>query len=715
MNSVQSTVPDNNAEGAPPRIAIIGNPNVGKSTIFNRLTGASVKVGNYPGVTVERSVGRLDIGGTEALSLIDVPGTYSLSARSAEEQIAIQEALGLGDFPAPDLVLVVLDAGQLTRNLYLAVQLAELRAPMVVALNMVDEALEAPSPEAVSQLLGVPCVGTNARSGSGLDELRDALRAAVEHPPRPTTEVRYPAKLMAVIDRLVAALPEAWRGSVERDRGLALWTLLSVDKNDELENIPSTLRRASLNAYTELEPVLDVDEVVIETRYRYIEEQLLAGRSSSKTEIKRPFSERIDRIALHPLFGFALFVAVMLLLFQTLFAWSDPLIGAVENGIAALQGLASSTLPSGIFRDLITEGVSGGVGNVVVFLPQIVLLFFLLGLLEDCGYMSRIAYLMDRIMRSCGLHGRAFVPMFSGFACAVPAILATRTMERQRDRLLTMMVVPLMSCSARLPVYTLIIAALFPPASVYGISIQSWLMVGMYLFSTATALVAAAVLGRTAVKGRHVPLLMELPPYRTPDLWSTVHMVWQRSRSFLKEAGTVILACTILLWALLSFPKPAPIALDAASAKSNTEMSQPSALEQSYAGQLGKTLEPAIEPLGFDWKIGVGWIGAFAAREVFVSTMGLVYGIGDEDVESPLRERLRAESTADGKPRYTPLVGLSLMIFFALACQCMSTLAVVKRETRTWRWPAFMFAYMTALAWVCSFVVYQGGVWLGYG
>jgi ferrous iron transport protein B len=371
-------------------------------------------------------------------------------------------------------------------------------------------------------------------------------------------------------------------------------------------------------------------------------------------------------------------------------------------------------------------------------------LFLFIGLLEDSGYMARVAYLMDRALRAVGLHGRAFVPMMSGFACAVPAIMATRTMERRRDRLLTMLVVPLMSCSARLPVYTLLIGALFPPSHVFGfVPVQGLLMVAMYVFSTSIALIAAAVLGRTLVRGPSVPLILELPPYRWPGVPSVLKMVWLRARSFLREAGTVILGFTIVMWVLLSYPKPAPDpALAArpavtsqvvASGPSEAAVGAPavtpagadvasegareaSALEQSFGGRLGKMLEPALAPLGFDWKIGVGIIGAFAAREVFVSVLGMVYGLGEigDDQLAPLRERMRAETRANGRPVYTPLVGLSLMVFFALACQCMSTLAVVRRETQSWRWPVFMFGYMTSLAWVMSFIVYQGGRALGF-
>jgi ferrous iron transport protein B len=381
-----------------------------------------------------------------------------------------------------------------------------------------------------------------------------------------------------------------------------------------------------------------------------------------------------------------------------------------------------------MLEDLIVDGIIAGVGSVLVFLPQILLLFFLLGLLEDLGYLARVAYLMDRIMRTMNLHGRAFVPMLSGFACAVPAIMATRTMERQRDRILTMLVIPLMTCSARLPVYSLVIAALIPSSTFGGLSTQSLLMVGMYLFSMITSLVAAWVLSRTVrpLRARRLPFVIELPPYRAPRLLDIVRMMWSKTSMFLREAGTVILVCTVVLWALLYFPRTLPdeapryddLIVEAQARHDDTaalelERARAQALmEHSFGARMGKGIEPALEPLGFDWKIGVGIIGAFAAREVFVATMGVIYGAGDD--ESKLRDRLHDERKPDGARAYTPLAGLSLMVFFALACQCMSTLAVVKRETGGYRWPLFLFAYMTVLAYSASFLLFQVGTLLGF-
>jgi ferrous iron transport protein B len=700
---------------AHPVVVLFGNPNTGKTSLFNHLTGMRARVGNYPGITVERRFGtaRLEhpTGAARDIRVVDAPGTYSLSARSREEQIALREVLGLDERVDPAAVIVVLDAGQLSRSLYLVTQLLELRVPLVVALNMWDEASEvAPKAAALAELLGVPVVPTNGHDGSGVDALLARTVELVDRrePFVPAFEVRYPEMLRRAADRVADVLPSTWRGSVERDRALALWALTSLGDDDELTGIPDALRERVAEVLAEGE---DVDLVVAASRYAAIDE-LLARLELREPRVRSASTERADRILLHPLGGTLVFVATMLVVFQALFSWSDPAIALIEGAMSWCQAALGAALPAGILRDLLVNGIVGGVGNVLVFLPQILLLFLFIGLLEDSGYMARVAYLMDRVMRTLGLHGRAFVPMLSGFACAVPAILATRTLERQRDRMLTMLVVPLMSCSARLPVYSLIIAALFPVGSVAGLPVQALLLMAMYLFGLLLALLAAWVLGRTVVRGRRVPLILELPPYRLPRLRPTLLMLREKASQFLTEAGTVILAATIVLWALLSFPRYEP---PVGSPPERAEVSAARALEQSYGGRLGKALEPAIAPLGFDWKIGTGIIGAFAAREVFVSTMALVYGVGEVDESAaPLRDRLRAERGPGGEPAYSPLVGLSLMVFFALACQCMGTLAVVRRETRSWRWPALLFAYMTTLAYLASLAVYQGGRLLGF-
>jgi len=627
----------------------------------------------------------------------------------------------------------------LTRNLYLVVQLLELGRPVVVALNMVD-LLDAPEEsvdvDAMAKALGVPVVPISAKTGDGEKELLEAIDNTLIDPARGVSAPRWtPGEALAGdVQALEQAIPEDWHcGDERRSQAVALWALLSVDEDDELKGIPANVR-AMVAERRELAAAQsrDIDEEIVRGRFEWIDRVaptfLREGNSTKAT-----WSERLDTLLLNPWSGFPLFLLAMGLLFQSLFSWADPAIGAVEGAFGWLGGQVGSALPDGFFHDLITEGIIAGVGSVIVFLPQILLLFLFVTIMEASGYMARVAFLMDRIMRLMGLNGKAFVPMLSGFACAIPAIMATRTMERRRDRLVTMMVVPLMTCSARLPIYTLIIATLFPANMYFGMPVQGLLMVFMYIFSTVIALAAAAVLSRTILKGPAVPLLMELPPYRMPEWRTVLRETWEKGRVFLTEAGTVILVCTIGLWLLLSFPKNAE--LDAPfearrvvaeqSLEGDTQAAELSLIHQeqaashlrnSYAGQMGRTIEPALRPLGFDWKIGVGLIGAFAAREVFVSTMGLVYGVGADVDEgsTSLRDRIKNESHQSGEKVYTPLVGMSLMIFFALACQCMATIAVVRRETHSWFWPLFMFGYMTALAWGASFLTYQGGLLLGF-
>ncbi len=696
-------------------VALTGNPNTGKTTLFNQLTGSSAKVGNYPGVTVEHQVGALRLDRAGPVRVMDVPGTYSLSARSAEEQLAIRAIAGLQPIERPDLVVAVVDSTQLTRNLYLVLQVIEMGLPVVVALNMVDQLEhrgDEVDVEALERELSVPIVPIVASRGEGLDQLRRTVDDVLATPALGLPGWRgTPAgpELELDIETVALELPDDWwQGDTNRRRALALWALLSVDIDDELNAIPDSVRRAVLDRRALAEVGgREIDREVIAGRYAWIDERA-DGFLTSAPE-KKTLTDRVDRVLLHPLVGFATFVVLMAVVFQSLFTWADPAIDAIESLVGTVGSTVEGALPAGFLTDLLVSGVIGGVGSVLVFLPQILLLFFFIGLMEDTGYMARVAFLMDRIMKAIGLHGRAFVPMLSGYACAVPAILGTRTMERRRDRMLTMMVVPLMTCSARLPVYGLLIAALYPPNEEAPFA-QGMLMVAMYLFSTVIALLCAFVLGRTLFKGPRVPLILEMPPYRIPHWPSVLRMMWQKSRIFLREAGTVILVCTIAMWLLLSFPK------SEVEPGVDAEVAAGLQVRESYAGELGRLLEPVIEPLGFDWKIGIGLIGAFAAREVFVSTMAVVYDLSEDEDETSvaLRDRVRSQRRPDGSPVFTPLTCFSLMVFFALACQCMSTLAVVKRETGSYGWPVFMFAYMTVLAWVSSLVVYQGGRLLGF-
>lgn len=717
-----------------PSVALAGNPNAGKTTLFNALTGSRARTGNYPGITVEIKRGRWRLS-DRRVDVLDIPGTYSLSARSAEEQVAVDAVLPHGG-GGPDAVVVVTDGTALARHLYLAQQVLFSGRPTVVAINMMDEAeslgvrIDA---DGLSERMGVPVVPIVARRKEGLDALAEAVREVLEDAPAREPEP-VPEGAKSAVASVEAALQDLEGDEAPTARrSRALWAILSIG-DDELDVDPR-LREVVDAAHAEAsEQGRDLDQEIVAARYARIDawmREVTVGADDDEPRL----SDRADAILTHPVAGVLVFALVMFLLFEALFAWSDPLIGLIETGVGWTQELTAAVVPAGPFRDLLIDGVIAGVGNVIVFVPQIALLFVFVTVLEDSGYLARVAFVIDRVMRGVGLHGKAFVPLLSGFACAIPAVMATRTIESRRDRLLTMLVVPLMSCSARLPVYALVIAVVFDADHrVLGVfSLGALVLFAMYALSVGMTLGAAAVLRRTVLKGPRPPLVLELPPYRWPTVSNVGVAVWRRTKSFLVDAGTIILAITIVLWAMLSYPVSDEIAsrfeasrAEAAAQLEGDALEEETArldaaeaqaqLEQSFAGRLGHGIEPVIEPLGFDWRIGIGLIGSFAAREVLVSTLGIVWGIGDDaDEESvPLREALQDARTDDGSPLMTPLSGLALMVFFVLAAQCMSTIAVIKRESGGWKWPLFMVAYMTVLAYVGALVTYQGGLLLGF-
>jgi ferrous iron transport protein B len=715
-----------------PQVLVAGNPNSGKSTLFNALSGGSAHVGNYPGVTVDRTTARMRLG-SQDIELVDVPGMYSLTASSPEEQLAVNALLERNT----RAVLCVVDATTLQRGLYLALQLIESGVPVVVALNMMDAAerlglrIDA---ERLSQLFGAPVIPIVATKRRGLSALSAALATQLgpsggSH----ALDISYPLTLEANVDELIPAVAQ-WRPTTapRQLRVFALWCLLSLG-DDSLRDVPDAVRKAVDDVRTAAGAEgRNLDLEIISARYAWIDSSL--DRVCSVDTPRPPLSERIDRVLTHPIAGLLIFAVVMVGIFEALFAGAEPLIGAIEDATGFMQMQTQALLPDGMLQDLVVEGIIAGVGNVIVFAPQILMLFLFIGFLEDSGYLARVAFVIDRVMKGVGLHGKAFVPLLSGFACAVPAVMATRTIERRRDRLVTMLALPLMSCSARLPIYILVVGTVFAGQSLGWFSAGAIALFSMYTLSVLVTLAAAAVIRRTVLPGPTPTFVLEMPPYRWPSariLWINA---WRRLRIFLVDAGTIILAMTILLWALLSFPKSADVTAHYTAERERVEQLSLSATEKAEAlrsldareasdqlanslgGRFGHAIEPALRPIGFDWQIGVGIIGAFAAREVFISTLGVVFGIGEADEENkPLREALRDARHADGTPVMTPLSGISLMVFFLLACQCMSTIAVVRRESGSWKWPVFLFSYMTVLAYVASFAVYQGGRLLGFG
>ena len=668
-------------------VALAGNPNAGKTTLFNALTGLRQKVANYPGVTVERKEGIWRVSDDKTAKLIDLPGLYSLDANSIDEQIASDVLTGkIIGIDAPDVIVAVVDATNLERNLYLVTQLLEYKIPLVIALTMIDEAEKSETridAEKLSEALKVPVVPIVAAQRRGIEELEAAIFRVME-------------------SRLANnSLP-----------------FFKQNGNSENGNRNSNIVR----------------------RYAWISRVVSDAVEENQTA-ETTVSEKIDRILTHRIFGLTILCAILLLIFQTIFSWATLPMDLLDAGFGALGESAKNNLPAGLFTDLLTDGVIAGVGGVLVFLPQIVLLFFFISILEDTGYMARAAFLMDRLMRGVGLHGKAFVPLLSSFACAIPGIMATRTIENPKDRLATILIAPLMSCSARLPVYTLMIAAFFSGQYVFGfLSVGALIILSMYLLGIVTAIVVAFVLKRTLLKAPAPPLVMELPPYRLPN-WKNVFLnVFQRAGMFVKRAGTVILAISIILWALTTFPRsgnlaeniqnqnPAAVSEEscgcsietpeqqAEKQKQEETAAQSEQLKNSFAGRIGHAIEPIIAPLGFDWKMGVALISSFAAREVLVSTLSIIYNVGkDADAESDsLISAVREAKKDDGSLAWTPLTALTMMVFFVLAMQCMSTIAVVRRETNSWRWTLFLIGYMTALAYGASFLTYQIGKLLGF-
>ena len=712
----------------PTRVALAGNPNSGKTTIWNALTGKAGRVGNYPGVTVERLEATMRVPSGDWLTVVDVPGCYSLTARSAEEEVAHDVLTGrLGD-ARPGVIVAVVDASNLARNLYLTLQLIELGTPVVVALNMMDTAESlglAVDAARLARELGVPVVPLVGHRGTGIEALRRAVDAVRLDP----SARRGRAFSLGAEDEAAIARARGLVGGNPSDGELLWWLTSTAAATDSEPEEARALRDALLAD--------GLSRRLIVARYAECD-RIQEATVDARDRVQVTVTDRADRILMHPVWGGLVFVAMMTLVFQAVFRGAEPLIHAVEWGIDVAGAGLRSVLPRGLVQDLLVSGVLAGIGNILVFLPQILMLEAVMTVLEDSGYMSRAAYLMDRFMSRVGLQGKAFIPLMSSFACAIPGIMAARTVEGRNDRLVTILIAPFMSCSARLPVYTLVVAAVFAGTPPVGgiVSVGGLVMTSMYLLGIAAAVTVAFVLKRTLLRSPRPTLVLELPAYRKPSPAALGRRLVRRARAFTFQTGSVILALSVLLWALLAFPRhglpPGELAHRTAAIERTTpagsdrqaRLAELSAaegarqLEGSFGGHIGHAIEPLIRPLGFDWRIGIGLVASFAAREVLVSTLGQVYAVGADTDESSVGLRqalLRDKDPRTGRPRFTPLVGLSLMVFFVLACQCLSTVAVVRRETNTLRWPLFMIASMNALAWVASFAVFQGGSALGFG
>lgn len=693
------------APDRPPVYAMVGNPNCGKTTLFNALTGLRQKVGNYPGVTVEKKIGITYSQHGRPIQVIDLPGAYSLAARSPDEAVLRDVLLGRrDDTPQPDRIICVVDASNLERNLYLVHQILDLGRPVIVALNMMDMAAEAGMKVDAAELegeLGVPVIACEAVHGKGLVELKLAM-SRVELPlARHRWDV--PAPIAPAVAELQASLTDNDRRPVLIARAEALLLLTDFDTVRVAGSKPLSARTHEIldqwrKRWTG--EATDWSAELIRSRYDAI-------NALCKDVIRRPResgpsrSDRIDAVLCHSVWGWLAFAGIMSLMLYSVFSLASFPMDWIDAQVSALGDRVKDAMPAGDLRELITGGVIGGVGSVVVFLPQILILFFFVGLLESTGYMARAAFIMDRLMSKVGLSGRSFIPLLSSYACAIPGIMATRTIENARERLATILVAPWMSCSARIPVYALLIAALLPADNVWT---KVGLAVAMYALGTGGVFVAAWIFKRTLLKGGTTHMIMELPAYQPPRLKEILRHMVERGWLFLKNAGTIILGISIVLWFLTTYPKhPNPAATP-------TEQ-----IAQSFAGRAGHAIEPVIKPLGFDWRIGIGLITSFAAREVFVNSMGVIFGVENADEDTtPLRDALRNSHWPDGAPLFTPLVCLTLMVYYVFAMQCMSTVAVVKRETNGWSWPLFQIGYMTGTAWLVCLILYQTGRALGY-
>jgi ferrous iron transport protein B len=701
-------------------IAVIGNPNSGKSTLFNRLTGMRQTTGNYPGVTVEKHAGTLQLE-SSAIELVDLPGIYCLGGYSADERIAVDMILGrIADTPAPDGLLVVLDATHLYQGLYLLQQLMEMQVPIVVALTMTDVATASGIDISIEVLQrhmdGIHIHPVVATTGRGLDGLKEALASVMEvHTP---------------------AIPESWPELSETADRLTLQADNSMQRIDVIQALlhPDSSQSDRL---AELlgEPLLSQTRAslfgseppqAVEARHRYEWVRSVLDEAQQQAMLLDRFGAKVLRWMNRPWPATLMFFAVMALVFQAVFSWATPLMDAIDSGASMLGSWVNSSLPAGAISSFIADGVIAGVGSVLVFLPQILILFLFIIVLEDSGFLARAAFLMDRVMRTVGLSGQSVIPMLSSFACAVPAIMATRVIPDRRDRIATILAAPFMTCSARLPIYALLIAAFVPDESVGWFNLQGLVLLGLYLLGILGGLITAWLMKRSALRGPKPQFSLALPEFRWPNLQTVFIKLMQRARIFLKRAGTVIFSVAIIVWALAYFPRSETIQTDlhnavvqaetnfsgeqlAAELRGLENSASAAQLSHSFLGRAGMFIEPVFKPLGWDWRVSAAVIAGFPAREVVVAVMGTIYAVGEEANEASLTAKLRSATWPDGRPVFTLPMVLGLLLFYAWCLQCAATLAIIRRETNSWRWPIFAWTYMTVIGYSGALLIYQVG------